>query len=264
MNSEPAITFNYFAKSPPLSYPAARKMAVVWCYTYTLPSQSKMAHGIHCCSMNRRKPEKLQTQAPKLLKIAVSAATQLLSLLSPPHKHRLDELTGEGGNIELSVSDVDDVLTIIKDDYEREYFVTGLFTSAIYAEDCTFEDPTIKFRGRDLYSRNLKLLVPFFDTPSIKLEKIEKGANSNADFIMATWKLRTYLKLPWKPLISVNGCTVYDLDRQLRVVRHVESWDISALEAIGQIFTPGFQREEPRGNTYGNGGNAYGNWVAVL
>lgn len=131
-------------------------------------------------------------------------------------------MNGEGGNIELSVSDVDDVLTIIKDDYEREYFVTG----------------------RDLYSRNLKLLVPFFDNPSIKLEKIEKGANSNADFIMATWKLRTYLKLPWKPLISVNGCTVYDLDRQLRVVRHVESWDISALEAIGQIFTPGFQRSD--------------------
>nr|GMC91779.1 uncharacterized protein LOC109158159 isoform X2 [Ipomoea batatas] len=197
-------------------------MAVVWCYTYTVPSQSKMAHGIHCCSMNRRKPEKLQTQAPKLLKLAVSGATQLLSLLSPPHKHRLDELNSEGGNIELSVSDVDDVLTIIEDDYEREYFVTG----------------------RDLYSRNLKLLVPFFDNPSIKLEKIEKGANSTADFIMATWKLRTYLKLPWKPLISVNGCTVYDLDGQLRVVRHVESWDISALEAIGQIFTPGFQRSD--------------------
>ncbi|XP_019161550.1 PREDICTED: uncharacterized protein LOC109158159 isoform X3 [Ipomoea nil] len=227
-----------------------------------------MAHGIQCCSsssINRRKPEKkLQTQAPKLLKLAVTGATQLLSLLSPPHKDRLDELNGEGGNIELSVSDVDDVLTIIKDDYEREYFVTGLFTSAIYAEDCTFEDPTIKFRGRDLYSRNLKLLVPFFDNPSIKLEKIEKDANSNADFIMATWKLRTYLKLPWKPLISVNGCTVYDLDRQLRIVRHVESWDISALEAIGQIFTPGFQREEPLGNTYGNGGNAYGNWVVVF
>lgn len=37
----------------------------------------------------------------------------------------MDELNGEGGNIELSVSDVDDVLMIIKADYEREYFVTG-------------------------------------------------------------------------------------------------------------------------------------------
>lgn len=46
---------------------------------------------------------------------------------------RLDELNSEGGNIELSVSDVDDVLTIIKDDYEREYFVTGtnLYSSLV-------------------------------------------------------------------------------------------------------------------------------------
>jgi len=25
---------------------------------------------------------------------------------------------------------------------------TGVFTSAIYAEDCIFEDPTIRFRGK--------------------------------------------------------------------------------------------------------------------
>lgn len=28
---------------------------------------------------------------------------------------------------------------------------------------------------------------------------------------------RTYLKLPWRPLISVDGSTVYDLDDQLKV-----------------------------------------------
>ncbi|KAJ0914930.1 hypothetical protein HanPSC8_Chr06g0244151 [Helianthus annuus] len=49
---------------------------------------------------------------------------------------------------------------------------------------------------------------------------------------------RTYLKLPWRPLISVDGTTVYDLDNQFRIVKHVESWSVSPLEAIGQIFTP--------------------------
>lgn len=77
---------------------------------------------------------------------------------------------------------------------------------------------------------------------------------------------RTSLKLPWQPLISVDGKTVYDLDEQLKVsrkdfistiqkleqpslifpiskqiVKHVESWNISALEAVGQIFTPGLR-----------------------
>lgn len=32
--------------------------------------------------------------------------------------------------------------------------------------------------GKELYSRNLKLLVPFFDSPSIRLQKIEKVDHS--------------------------------------------------------------------------------------
>ncbi|XP_020095893.1 uncharacterized protein LOC109715337 isoform X3 [Ananas comosus] len=117
----------------------------------------------------------------------------------------------------------------------------GNFTADIYAEDCLFEDPTIRFRGRDLYSRNLDLLVPFFDCPSLELEAIEKaikkGSNYEINFILATWKLRTYLKFPWRPLIAIGGQTTYDLGKDFKIIRHAESWNISALEAIGQIFT---------------------------
>ncbi|OVA05458.1 Protein of unknown function DUF2358 [Macleaya cordata] len=115
------------------------------------------------------------------------------------------------------VSSIDDVVVILQSDYENAYFLTGNFTSAIYAEDCTFEDPTIKFRGKDLYSRNLKLLVPFFDCPSLTLQQIEKGVSSETNFVLATWKLRTYLRLPWRPLISIEGSTVYDLDDEFKV-----------------------------------------------
>lgn len=71
--------------------------------------------------------------------------------------------------------------------------------------------------GKDLYSRNLKLLVPFFEYPSIELEKIEKGTNSETTSVLATWKLRTFLRLPWRPLISIDGSTVYDLDNEFKV-----------------------------------------------
>ncbi|KAL0397339.1 UNVERIFIED_CONTAM: hypothetical protein Scaly_0182300 [Sesamum calycinum] len=176
---------------------------------------------------------------------------------------------------EISLSNVDDVLSIIRSDYEKAYFVTGtifevfevvgLFTSAIYADECTFEDPTIKFQeatlsilavkvdqvtsatnqtGKDLYARNLSLLLPFLLNPSIRLKRIEKGLDSEKEFIVASWKLRTYLRLPWKPLISVDGRTIYDLDEEFRIVRHVERWNISALEAIIQIFTPSSERPE--------------------
>ncbi|KAK6911426.1 Protein of unknown function DUF2358 [Dillenia turbinata] len=252
-----------------------------------------------CCSM-RLPPQKPKwrmnssdnPQTPQFLKIAVTGVTEFLRLFSSTNKlrDRLERVNYEKNN-EVSVSTIDDVVQILVSDYENAYFVTGIFTSGIYAEDCIFEDPTIKFsesnsRGnqwipwrqnwaqarlrlfpmtfkavgmlgakccrvlfenwevesRDLYSHNLQLLVPFFDQPSIGLEKIEKGVNSGANFILATWKLRTYLRLPWKPFISVDGRTVYDLDDEFKIVKHSESWNVSALQAVAQIFTPSFQR----------------------
>ncbi|XP_024995567.1 uncharacterized protein LOC112528742 isoform X1 [Cynara cardunculus var. scolymus] len=197
---------------------------------------------------------------PQLLKIVVSGATEILRLFSSFNKNELNEMVPEQ-NYETSASCLDDVMMILKSDYDNAYFVTGNFTSGIYAEDCIFEDPTIRFRGKDftfffqlciherilmvcihsgkeLYSRNLKLLVPFFELPSISLQSIKKVLNSETESIMASWRLRTRLKLPWRPLISIDGTTVYDLDNQFRIVKHVESWSVSPLEAIGQIFTP--------------------------
>ncbi|KAL4570223.1 hypothetical protein LXL04_025874 [Taraxacum kok-saghyz] len=185
-------------------------------------------NGFRCSKSN---------DTPKLLKIVVSGATEILRLLSSFNKNELYEIVPEE-KYEPSASSLDDVMMILKSDYDNAYFVTGNFTSGIYTEDCIFEDPTIRFRGKELYSRNLKLLVPFFEHPSISLQSIKKAMNSETESVMASWRLRTYLKLPWRPLILIDGITVYDLDNQFRIVKHVESWSVSPLEAIGQIFTP--------------------------
>ncbi|KAJ7978087.1 Nuclear transport factor 2 (NTF2) family protein [Quillaja saponaria] len=208
----------------------------------------KRIHSIRCCSntpdsntsssspATTRPSYKRETPQTQILKIAVSGVTELLRLFSPANKN--SNLSREIQD-EISVSSVDDVLRILTSDYENAYFVTGNFTSEIYADDCTFEDPTITFRGRELYSRNLKLLLPFFDCPSIGLRAIVKDISSETNFVLATWKLRTYLKLPWRPLIAIDGSTIYELDEDFKIVRHAESWNVSALEAIGQIFTFG-------------------------
>ncbi|KAM5561520.1 hypothetical protein ABKV19_022226 [Rosa sericea] len=202
-----------------------------------LLSHPTRIHGIRCCAKapdNNPKREK----TPQLLKVAVSGVTEFLRLLSSFNTTtRLDKASDKQRD-EFSDVGIDDVVMILKADYKNAYFVTGIFTSAIYAEDCIFEDPTIRFQGTELYARNLKLLVPFFDSPSIGLEKIEKGIDSEANFVLATWKLRTYLKLPWRPLISIDGSTVYDLNDEFKIVRHAESWNVSAIEAVGQIFRP--------------------------
>ncbi|KAL9450747.1 hypothetical protein AB3S75_012474 [Citrus x aurantiifolia] len=198
-------------------------------------------HGVKFCSgtvNDGNKNTNNKTATPQILKFAVSGVTELLRLFSSFDKGRLDRVSYKQKD-EILVSGIDDIVTILKSDYENAYFVTGILTSEIYAEDCIFEDPTIRFRGIELYSRNLRLLVPFFEYPSIGLQHIEKGFNSERNFVLATWKLRTYLKLPWKPLIFIDGSTVYELNDEFKITRHAESWNVSALEAVGQIFTPG-------------------------
>ncbi|CAN0920491.1 hypothetical protein LINGRAHAP2_LOCUS32073 [Linum grandiflorum] len=184
-----------------------------------------------------------ETKTPSILKFAVSGVTEVLRLFSSSSKDRLQKgdvtVTGESDEA-ISALSVDGVVRILRIDYENAYFVTGSFTSGLYVEDCLFEDPTIRFRGTDLYSRNLKLLVPFFEHPSIELQSIEKDVNCSTNLVLATWKLRTYLRFPWRPLISIDGVTVYELNEDLQIVRHTESWNVSALEALGQIFTPSF------------------------
>ncbi|XP_066383287.1 uncharacterized protein [Miscanthus floridulus] len=174
--------------------------------------------------------------APPVVRAAVSAVTELLRALSP-NKNIRDGATQQGDDpVPPSCGSVDDVLAVLQEDYRRAYFLTGDFTPGIYTEDCLFEDPTIKFRGLSRYSQNLDLLVPFFDSPSLELESIEKGLRVETKFVKATWKLRTYLRLPWRPLIAIRGNTTYDLNEDFKVTRHSESWDVSALEAIAQIF----------------------------
>nr|XP_043607417.1 uncharacterized protein LOC122579329 [Erigeron canadensis] len=191
--------------------------------------QLKFRNGIRCSNTN--------DDAPQVLKIVVSGATEILRLFSSFNKNPLYEVVPEQKN-ETSVTSVDDIITILKSDYDDAYFVTGKFTSAIYTIDCIFEDPTIRFRGRELYSRNLKLLVPFFEHPSISLHYIGKVLKGETESVTASWTLRTYLKIPWRPLIAIDGTTVYDLDDQFKIVKHVENWSVFPLEAIGQIFTP--------------------------
>ncbi|XP_010524906.1 PREDICTED: uncharacterized protein LOC104802824 isoform X2 [Tarenaya hassleriana] len=212
-------------------------MAGVTCrILFNLPSNlmcsAQRVYPPRCCSGS---PEKKKT--PAVVKWAVGGVTELIRLFSATDQNRLREASYRSKDEIITVRNSDDLMMILKSDYKNAYFVTGVFTSAIYADDCIFEDPTISFKGTELYERNLKLLVPFLEDPSIELKKMEKGDDgSERNYILATWKLRTYLKLPWKPVISINGSTVYELDRGFKIVRHVESWDVSAVEAIRQIF----------------------------
>uniref|UniRef100_A0A7C9DLJ9 Uncharacterized protein n=1 Tax=Opuntia streptacantha TaxID=393608 RepID=A0A7C9DLJ9_OPUST len=120
-------------------------MAGVCCAVST--SYCKSINIVRCCSnppTNRDNDSK--KHAPQLLKFAVNGVTEILRLFSIGNHKRVDVVVSERKD-ELGVYGVDDVLGILKADYDNAYFVTGIFSPSIYADDCLFEDPTIKFRG---------------------------------------------------------------------------------------------------------------------
>ncbi|KAJ0237064.1 Uncharacterized protein HA466_0249840 [Hirschfeldia incana] len=224
----PAISLQSFG-----SY--KKKMAGVTSQIFISSSSTLKRVGYRPTRCFSGSPEK---RTPAILKWAVGGITEVLRLFSVASSPSSSIRTNmDKSDSEVSARDVGDVMEILRSDYGNAYFVTGIFTSAIYSDDCIFEDPTISFQGTELYERNLKLLVPFLEDASIELQNMEKSELSQGSYIQATWKLRTYLKLPWRPLISINGSTVYELDRDFKIVRHVESWSVSAVEAIKQIFT---------------------------
>lgn len=108
--------------------------------------------------------------------------------------------------------------------------------------------------GRELWKRNLQLLVPFLIHPTIELYSLTQvddaspppldasgSIQGRGAVLRAEWRLATGLKLPWRPYIDVKGDTTYTLHwpDNNRIVKHVEAWDIDGVEALRLVLSPG-------------------------
>lgn len=139
----------------------------------------------------------------------------------------------------VAPGDVPALIARIERDFENGYFITGVIDDGCYDPNCSFVDPTVSFSGLDLWKRNLALLTPFLLSPKLNLLTMQRlGPNADgAEELEATWELATWLNLPWRPLISIEGSTRFTLNgRSDQVVRHVESWNVTASEALLQLF----------------------------
>eukprot|EP00197_Chlamydomonas_leiostraca_P006690 CAMPEP_0202873472 /NCGR_PEP_ID=MMETSP1391-20130828/23316_1 /ASSEMBLY_ACC=CAM_ASM_000867 /TAXON_ID=1034604 /ORGANISM="Chlamydomonas leiostraca, Strain SAG 11-49" /LENGTH=181 /DNA_ID=CAMNT_0049554695 /DNA_START=156 /DNA_END=701 /DNA_ORIENTATION=- len=141
----------------------------------------------------------------------------------------------------LRKGDVAGVMRCITADFKQGYIVTGIISDQAYDDDCFFADPTVSFSGLKLWKRNLQLLVPFLIDPYVRMTRLVRTGRdeSGAETLRSEWELRTYLSLPWRPLISILGVTEYTLNEESnKVVSHVESWNVSGAQALGQMLRP--------------------------
>lgn len=141
----------------------------------------------------------------------------------------------------LGVEQVCDILE--KDLRERKYFITGNLTTAIFDDECRFRDPTNDIVGLSRYKKALDIL---FDPPKSTLDliSIEVVREQGKDpYIQAVWMLGGYLKLPWNPYIRpFKGTSTYTINEKGLISLQSQEWDISALDALIQTFTPAAQQ----------------------
>lgn len=135
---------------------------------------------------------------------------------------------------------VQERLRLIERDFrQRQYYITGRLTATIYANDCTFDgpDPDVPVTGLSKY---VSATAGLFDRNLSRVDLLAIWAEGECE-IRATWRLEGALNLPWKPRIKpYTGETVYTFDERGLVVRHDESWSVSALDAFVSVIWPGF------------------------
>ena len=138
---------------------------------------------------------------------------------------------------------LDETLIRLEMDSERSYFVSGQVDELIYDEDCVFADPFVSFAGRQRFVDNLQNLGSFITKYNVKVLtnptviSQETATNSNVISVDTKYMVKLELNLPWKPILAWPWGVRYDVDpSSFLVTTHRESWDVSPVEGVKQIF----------------------------
>ena len=149
----------------------------------------------------------------------------------------------ERGPTTAAPKSVAEAVDRIKLDYEGPegpYFLTGKMDAGCYDVDCEFADPFVSFKGRKRFEDNLANLAGGFitDYSARPLSSSLEGLSYKTKLMV---KLR--LALPWSPVLAwpwgVEHVLEERADGTVVVVRHLESWDVSAGEGVRQLFRAG-------------------------
>jgi hypothetical protein len=127
-------------------------------------------------------------------------------------------------------------------DTNKGYYITGRINTQIYRDDCLFHgpDPDMPVRGLRKF---LNAASQLFDPAKSTCELLSLTQDEPNRAIVAQWRMRGRLRLPWKPWMpTVTGTTVYRTDATGIIYEHEEEWDISVMRAFVQTLLPDIGR----------------------
>ena len=120
----------------------------------------------------------------------------------------------------------------------KGYYITGRLTREIYRDDCFFDgpDPDMPVTGLKKYVSSTSQL---FDHKVSRADLISYEINEIDKSITISWRLEGILNLPWHPRLKPwTGQTIYFIDDSGLIERHIESWDISVIDAFVSTLFP--------------------------
>ncbi|KAL3140305.1 hypothetical protein ABBQ38_004570 [Trebouxia sp. C0009 RCD-2024] len=201
-------------------------------YTERLSALSSRRPVPAACSLADDASHRRECRRRDILQYA--AATTSLSLLTWPHP-LMAAVSGDGSSRTMSIADLRDVVQ--KDFVQNQYYVTGNLTPQVYTPDCQFKDPTTNVKGMQLYTAAVSKL---FDATKSKAEMVSVNI-SGPNTLTLKWRLAATLNIPGRPAIKpYTGTTKYVTNDSGLICKHLEEWDISALDAFVSVLFPNF------------------------
>ena len=208
-----------------------------WCLSRLTTTYHK-ALRIKCPFLRRRASDALDGLEMILRFLIVRHKS--LDLVGPPVGWRCD---GPNGAVEklrnLSTKAVlERIRADWKPDNHKGYYITGRLSTELYRDDCFFDgpDPDMPVKGLRKY---LNAASQLFETKSSVAELLDLKHEEETDLIVATWRIKGVLHLPWKPQMPEwTGTTTYYRDEDGLIYKHVETWDLSVLQAFLTTLWP--------------------------
>ena len=103
----------------------------------------------------------------------------------------------------------------------------------LYAGDVFFQDPLNRFRGVDRYRNMIGFIDRWFKVPRLTLHSLEQQSQNE---FQTRWTLSWIAPLPWQPPMTISGWTDYRLNEDGKIIAHIDYWNCSRLEVLGQVF----------------------------
>lgn len=155
-----------------------------------------------------------------------------------------------------------EVLRMLRDDYDKSYFISGVGEMAAYDPDCTFADPFVSFKGVDRFKKNVGNLGSLMQDVRLEITDWQEGDES----LKSKWRFSCILDLPWRPRLAAAGGTTHVFDERTgKVMEHIEDWDIEPGKVVRDLLRPSSRSPNNRAEAFFlslSKGDAVGLWKA--